>query len=129
MSAFVKTGIAVVVGAGIGAASMEALRAQAKPPALVIAEVDIRNQDVYAKEFLPARAKAVAEAGGRYIVRGAQARAVVGQPPTARIVVVQFEDVDKLVAFAESKGFKDSEAIGEKYANLRIYAVKGLPDR
>ena len=33
MSEFVKTGLTLLVGAGIGAVSIEALRAQAKPPA------------------------------------------------------------------------------------------------
>jgi hypothetical protein len=35
---------------GLGAASV--LRAQAKPPAYVVAEVDVEDQDGYAKDFL-----------------------------------------------------------------------------
>jgi uncharacterized protein (DUF1330 family) len=127
MIPFVKTGIAILVGAGIGAVSMQTLRAQAKPPAFVVAEVDVTNQDAYMKEFLPARAKAIAAAGGRYIVRGDQPRGVAGQPPAGRVAVVQFDNIDKLIAFTESAGFKDSQAIGEKYAKIRIYGVEGVP--
>jgi uncharacterized protein (DUF1330 family) len=54
------------------------------------------------------------DAGGKYIVRGSQSEAVVGQPPAGRVVVVQFDNFDKLLAFAESADFKASEAIGEK---------------
>ena len=95
---------------------MQVLRAQAKPPAYVIAEVTVKDQDPYMKEFLPARAKAIHAAGGTYIVRGGEPKVVAGEPPGQRIVVVQFEDMDKLIAFTQSAGFKDSEAIGEKYA-------------
>jgi uncharacterized protein (DUF1330 family) len=127
MIRIVKIGIAVLVGVGIGAVSMHALRAQAKPPAYVIAEVTVKDRDPYMKEFLPARAKAIHDAGGTYIVRGADPKAVAGEPPGQRIIVVQFENMDKLIAFTQSAGFKDSEAIGEKYAKIRIYGVEGIP--
>jgi uncharacterized protein (DUF1330 family) len=126
MIPFVKAVFAILVGTGIGVVSMHTLRAQTKPPAFVIAEVDVTDQDAYMKEFLPARAKAIADAGGRYIVRGGQPRAVTGSPPAGRVIVVQFDSIDKLVAFTESPGFKDSQAIGEKYANIRIYGVEGV---
>ena len=79
------------------------------------------------KEFLPARAKAIADSGGRYIVRGGQPRTVAGHPPAGRVIVVQFDSIDNLVAFTESAGFKDSQAPGEKYANIRIFGVEGIP--
>jgi uncharacterized protein (DUF1330 family) len=123
MIPIVRTGIAVLIGAGIGALSMQALRAQAKPPAFVIAEVKVKNQKEYMSEFLPARAKAIADAGGKYLV---QAKGFVGQAPAGRVVIVQFENMDKLIAFTESKGFKESEAIGERYADIRILGVEGV---
>jgi uncharacterized protein (DUF1330 family) len=126
MIRLMKTGIAVLIGVGIGAVSMQALRAQVKPLAYVIAEVTVKDQDPYTKEFLPARAKAIHDAGGTYIVRGGESKAVAGEPPAGRVIVVQFENMEKLVAFTQSAGFKDSEAIGEKYANLRIYGVEGV---
>ena len=126
MSEFVKTGLTLLVGAGIGAVSIEALRAQAKPPAYVISEVNVRDKDPYMKEFLPARAKAIEDAGGSYLVRGGEAKTVVGPPPRQRVIVVQFDNVDAMVAFTQSAGFKDSEAIGEKYADFRIFGVEGI---
>jgi hypothetical protein len=36
---------------GVGAASV--LHAQAKPPAYVVAEIDVKDQDGYTKDFLP----------------------------------------------------------------------------
>lgn len=126
MIGLVKTGIAVLVGAAIGAVSMQALRAQAKPPAYVIAEVTVKDPEPYMKDFAPARAKAIQDAGGTYVVRGGQPKVVAGDPPRQRIIVVQFENMDKLIAFTESAGFKDSEVVGEKYADIRIYGVEGV---
>ena len=106
MVTIVKTGLAVLVGVGLGAVSIQLLRAQAKPPAYVIAEVNVREQDAYMKEFLPARAKAIQVSGGRYLVRGGDPRAFVGQTPAKRVIVVQFDNIDALTAFTQSDGFK-----------------------
>jgi uncharacterized protein (DUF1330 family) len=126
MSAFVKTMLALLAGAGIGAVSMQALRAQAKAPAYLITEITVKNEDGYTRQFLPARSKAIQDAGGKYIVRTGDSVPVAGQPPAQRILIVQFDDMDKLSAFVDSSAFKDSEDIGERYADIRIYGVEGV---
>ena len=127
MSAFVKTMLAVLAGVGIGAVSMHALRAQAKAPAYLITEITVKNEDGYTRQFLPARAKAIQDAGGKYIVRTGDSVAVAGQAPAQRILIVQFDDMDKLSAFVDSGAFKDSEDVGERYADIRVYGVEGIP--
>jgi len=126
MSAFVKTMLAVLVGAGIGAVSIHALHAQAKAPAYLITEITVKNEDGYTRQFLPARAKAIQDAGGKYIVRTGDSVAVAGQAPAQRILIVQFDDMDKLSAFVDSSPFKDSEDVGERYADIRVYGVEGI---
>ena len=42
--------LAVVAGFGLGAAAVESLHAQAKPPVYYVAEVDVTNQEGYVKE-------------------------------------------------------------------------------
>ena len=127
MSAFVKTMLAVLAGVGIGAVSMHALRAQAKAPAYLITEITVKNEDGYTRQFLPARNKAIQDAGGKYIVRTGDSVAVAGQAPAQRILIVQFDDMDKLSAFVDSGAFKDSEDVGERYADIRVYGVEGIP--
>jgi hypothetical protein len=34
--------------------------------------------------------------------------------------------LDRAKAFTESPGFKDSQVIGDRYADIRIYAVEGI---
>ena len=43
----------LVTGATIGAAAVQTLHAQAKPPAFQIVEVTVNDPDSYNKEFLP----------------------------------------------------------------------------
>jgi hypothetical protein len=42
--------LAVIAGFVIGAAAIEGLHAQAKPPVFTIAEIDVSNVDAYGKE-------------------------------------------------------------------------------
>jgi len=126
MKAVVKAMLAGLLGVGIGAVSMHALRAQAKTPAYLITESTVKNEDGFKRDFLPARAKAIQDAGGKYIVRNGEAVAVAGQVPAQRIVIVQFDDIDKLSAFVDSSAFKDSEDVGERYADIRTYGVEGV---
>jgi hypothetical protein len=53
-----KLAIAMLAGFGLGAAAVQVLHAQAKPPAYVISEIDVVNKDAYAKEYLPLAQKA-----------------------------------------------------------------------
>ena len=125
MKCYLTVGLAMLAGTVLGATADQAIHAQTKPPAYVIAEVKITNQAGYMKEFLPARAKAMDESGGRYIVRGGKAISVRGAPPAGRVIVAQFENFDKAQAFIQSPGFKNSQVLGDKYADIRIFAVEG----
>ena len=116
----------MLAGVALGGVVVHTIHAEAKAPAYVIAEVRVKNQDGYMREFLPARAKAIAESGGKYIVRGGEAISVRGAPPAGRIVVVQFENFAGAQAFIESDGFKNSQVAGDKYADIRIFAVEGV---
>ena len=66
----ITVGLAMVVSAALGAAAVQALHAQAKPPAYNFAEITIKDQDGYNKEYLPVITKALTDAGGKFIVRG-----------------------------------------------------------
>ena len=54
----------------LGGLAVQGLHAQAKPPAYVVAEVTVKDQDGYTKEFLPAIGKAIQAEGGKFIARG-----------------------------------------------------------
>ena len=121
----ITVGLAMVVSAALGAAAVQALHAQAKPPAYNFAEITIKDQDGYNKEYLPVITKALTDAGGKFIVRGGKTISYEGAAPAPRVVVVQFENLDKLQALYNSASYKDAIAVGDKYSTQRIFGVEG----
>ena len=118
--------VALLTGVGLGTAVVEGLHAQAKPPAYVVAEIDVMNQEAYAKEYLPPSSKALLDNGAKYLARGSRTVSIKGEPPK-RIVLLTFENFEKAQAAFNSPAFQAAVQIGEKYAKFRIYAVEGAP--
>jgi len=121
----ITVGLAMLASAALGAAVVQTLHAQAKPPAYNVVEITIKDQDGYNKEYLPLVTKAIADAGGKFIVRGGKTIAFEGAAPAPRVVVVQFENLDKLQALYNSATYKDAIAVGDKYSTQRIFGVEG----
>jgi uncharacterized protein (DUF1330 family) len=119
------TSLAVLVGVALGALGSHVLRAQVPLPAFVVGEIDVENQPAYFKEYVPVAAKAVADGGGKYIVRNGKSVSLYGEPPKA-LAIMQFDSLAKAEAVFASKAYTDAKAIGDKYAKFRIYAVEGL---
>jgi uncharacterized protein (DUF1330 family) len=109
----------------LGVAAVEGLHAQAKPSGYAIIEVNVTDKDGYTKEFLPIAVKVINEAGGKYLVRGGKTEALQGTPPASRVVVLQFDSLDKVQQWWNSAARKDSSSIGDKYATTRAFAVEG----
>ena len=118
--------LSIWAGVVVGAAAVQALHAQAKPPAYVIAEIDVTNPGPYDKEYVPPAAKAIADGGGKYLVRGGRTEAIYGAPPKTRIAVMAFENMEKAQAAFNSSAFKEAKKLGDKYAKLRVYIVEGV---
>jgi uncharacterized protein (DUF1330 family) len=117
--------LAMAASFALGALAVQGLHAQAKPAGYVVVEVAVTDKDGYAKEFIPPAAKAIEEGGGKYVVRGGKTTSFQGTPPASRVVVLQFESMDKAQAWWDSPGRKNSQTIGDKYATFRIFAVEG----
>ena len=126
ISRHITVGLAMIASAALGAAVVQTLHAQAKPPAYNVAEITIKDQDGYNKEYLPLVTKAITDAGGKFIVRGGKTISYEGAAPAPRVVVVQFENLDKLQAFYNSAAYKDAIAVGDKYSTQRIFGVEGI---
>jgi uncharacterized protein (DUF1330 family) len=118
--------LALLTGVGLGAAAIQGLHAQAKPPAYVIAEIDVSDQDGYAREYQSRAAKPIIEeGGGKLLSRGSRTISIRGEPPK-RIVLFAFESLDRAQAAFAFPGYAEAYAHGEKYAKFRIYAVEGI---
>jgi uncharacterized protein (DUF1330 family) len=119
--------IALVAGTALGAAAVQGLHAQAKPPAYVVAEIDVSNQDGFVKEYVPLAVKALGQAAGyKPMARGGKIVAIEGAPPKSRIAINTFANLDAAVAAYNSPAYKEARKIGNKYGTFRLYAVEGL---
>src|ERR1044072_3633541 len=56
--------LALLTGIGLGAAAIQVRQAQVKTPAYVIGEIDVLDQDGYAREYQSRSAKPIIEEGG-----------------------------------------------------------------
>jgi uncharacterized protein (DUF1330 family) len=121
-----KVALAIIAGFGLGAVAVEGLHAQAKPPVYYIAEIDVTNQEAYAKEYVPRAQAAIKTSGGRFLAVGGKVTVFDGEAPKKRVVVQVWDSVEKIQAWRNSKEFKDARKIGDKYAKFRAYAVEGV---
>jgi uncharacterized protein (DUF1330 family) len=126
MRPYAVLGLAMIACFGLGAAAVQALHAQTKPPLYQVTEIDVTDLDGYLKEYAP-KAQALANAaGGRILAAGQEVSAIEGTPPKRRVVLVQWDSLDQLQAWRNSAQYKQDRQIGDKYATFRTFAVEGL---
>ena len=118
--------LALAAGFALGAGAIHGLHAASAPPAYVIEEIEVKDEGGYKNDFLPAAQKAIEDNGGKYIAGGFNKTvAITGQPPADRVVILQFENMDKVKAWRDAA--RDAqEKIGSKYATFRTFAVEGV---
>jgi uncharacterized protein (DUF1330 family) len=115
----------------VGAASV--LQAQARPPAFVWAEVDVKDMVGYNSYVLAQSQANIKEAGGKYLAGnttavGATAVGLNGSPPPDRVVLLQFADMDAVKAFYTKQHALEA-GIGSKYASFRVVAIEGIEQK
>jgi uncharacterized protein (DUF1330 family) len=122
---------AMLASMAIGAAAVEGLHAQAKPPVYFIGEIEVTNPEGYAKEYLPKARELIQAHGGQLLAAGGaagsgnQVIAVDGEPPK-RVVVYRYPNVDAVHAWHDDPAYQEVRRVGEKYAKYRTFAVEGF---
>jgi uncharacterized protein (DUF1330 family) len=116
-------GIPILDAQERGCASQHGLHAQSKPLGYIIAQNTVSDPEGYSKDFAPKIGKTIQNAGGKFLGKSVQ---IHGEPPAQRIVIVQFESLDKAMAWANSKEAKDAWPVGDKYGTFRDFAVEGV---
>jgi uncharacterized protein (DUF1330 family) len=125
-----KTGYTIAVsslaGLAIGAAAVEVLHAQAKPPVYAVALNQLTDPEGYAKDYLPKGRAAILAHGGVYVAAG-KGTVITGDVPHDRVTVLKFESLDAVKAWFNSPDYQAANQIGQKYARYNIIAVDGVP--
>jgi uncharacterized protein (DUF1330 family) len=129
MTRTLTIGMAMLAGAALGAAAVQGLHAQAKPPIYQITEIDLSaaNVDAYAKEYAPKAQALIRASGGRTLAGTQNVTALEGEPPKRRVAISAWESLEKLQAYRNSAEFKQLRATeAGKSAKFRSYAVEGM---
>jgi uncharacterized protein (DUF1330 family) len=123
-----KMAVALVVGAAAGGAAIQGLHAQARPPVYLVQEITVSNLQVYTQDYVTKARELTKASGGRSIVIGSgKVTSIEGEPEKARVVIQQWESMEKLQAYLDSPENKALRAIGDKSAKFRVFAVEGAP--
>jgi uncharacterized protein (DUF1330 family) len=126
MNSKLKMTIAALAGTALGAAAIQALHAQAKPPVYTVTEIEVTNVDAYLKEYTPVVQPIIKKAGGKLLAASLKVTALDGTAPK-RVAINQWESLEQAQALYNSAEYKEAQKIGNKYATFRRYAVEGLP--
>jgi uncharacterized protein (DUF1330 family) len=95
-------------------------------PAYVIVQVEVRDAASYEryKEMAPA---SIAAYGGRYIARGGQTELLEGKWDPCRVVILEFENIDRAKAWIDSPEYRDARTLRQASAHTQMIVVEGLP--
>ena len=94
--------------------------------AYLIAEVDVHDAEGF-EAYRSGVAPMIAAFGGRYLVRGGAVTALEGEPPTRRVVVLEFPSKAAAETFWHSEEYRPVAALRHKSAHSRIFMIEGVP--
>jgi len=121
--------LAVITGFGLGAVTVEGLRAQVKPPVYVIAEIDVQNVEAYTKEYAPRAQALIKKHGGRFLAAGQRVTSLEGAAPKARVAVQVWDSMERIKTWRDDPQYWELRKIGNQYATFRIFTVEGMPQQ
>ena len=129
MNRYLSLAIAMLAGGALGAAAVEGLHAQAKPPVFQVTEIDVSaaNVDAYIKEYAPKAQALIKASGGRPLAGTQNVTTLEGAAPARRVAITQWDSLEKLQAYRATAEFKNLRATtGDKLAKFRSFAVEGM---
>jgi uncharacterized protein (DUF1330 family) len=92
--------------------------------AYVIGNVDIADPAAY-EEYRKLALPTIAKYGGRYLVRGGPAESVEGVWDPKRLVVLEFESVERAKQWYNSEEYRPAKRIRHRAARTDLLIVQG----
>jgi len=126
MRTLYTVGLAMLVGFGFGAITVQGLQAQAKPKAYLVTETQVLDAAALAA-YTPQAQAAVKAAGGRpgVVPAGGKIVALVGTPPN-RFGVSEWESLEKAQAWYKSPERKAlAPQRAKAFKTVRQFIVEG----
>jgi uncharacterized protein (DUF1330 family) len=93
--------------------------------AYIISEVEVRDPEGF-EVYRTIAAKAIAQYGGRYLVRGGGANLIEGGPPPKTIIVVEFPTMERLREWYASPEYAEALKARQTALDRRLIFVEGV---
>jgi len=94
-------------------------------PAYLIADMHVTDASRY-EEYKRLAPPAIEKYGGRYIARGGESIALEGDWSPSRLVIIEFESVEKAKAWYDSPEYRAAREVRKGSGNFRMVVTKGL---
>ena len=89
----------------------------------VIVQGDVHDPEQY-ERYKEAAGSSVADAGGKYLIRGGDVDALEGEPP-GRTVVLEFPTKQAALDWYGSEQYAAARKLRDGVAELRLYVIEG----
>ena len=93
--------------------------------AYVVIEITVKNPEGY-EEYKILAPPTIGAYGGKYIARGGRAENLEGSWQPNRIVILEFESVEKAKQWLDSEEYQEAKALRHKYASSNAIVVEGV---
>lgn len=93
--------------------------------ALIIVDIEVTDPVRY-EDYKRLASAAIAAHDGRYLVRGGATEVLDGDWTPRRLVVLQFDSVEKAKAWRDSAEYAEAKKVREDCARVNMVVVEGL---
>ena len=93
--------------------------------AYLVVDIEVTNPAQF-EEYKKLAPAAIAEYGGRYLIRGGAYEVIEGNWKPQRLTVVEFDSMEKAKAFYNSPGYQTAIKARLGAANMKMLLVQGV---
>ena len=93
--------------------------------ALIIVDIEVTDPVRY-EDYKRLASAAIAAHGGRYLVRGGASEVLDGDWTPRRLVILQFDSVEKAKAWRNSPEYAEAKKVREHCARANMIVVEAL---
>ena len=93
--------------------------------AYVIVDVEVRDPEKYA-EYVRIVGPSITEYGGCFLVRGGEAENLEGEWIPKRVVILEFENVEKAKSWWSSEAYEAPKALRQSASVAKMIVVEGV---
>jgi len=92
--------------------------------AYVIVDINVLDPEGY-KEYVKLAPPTITHFGGRYLARGGRNETLEGEWQANRLVILEFESLEKAREWLNSPEYEPIRALRHKYAKTNMVVVEG----